>query len=88
MLKVLNKGVISMIVNKINSNTQSAAVQPVQKISASSQNSNNIQKISQQGSGISPLSSRYTYAIGRDGKRYVLQLRIDISSVKAFSSLA
>ena len=68
MLKVLNKGVISMIVNKINSNTQSAAVQPVQKINASSQNSNNIQKISQQGSGISPLSSRYTYAIGRDGK--------------------
>lgn len=76
-----------MTVNKIsniNNNTQTAPVQAVpQKVSQTS-----IQKISQQGSGISPLSSRYTYAIGRDGKRYVLQLRIDISSVKAFNSMA
>ena len=42
----------------------------------------------QQSNGLSPLSSRYTYAIGRDGKRYVLQLRIDISSIRALSSLA
>lgn len=77
-----------MTVNKINSNAQSASAQAVQKVNTASQSSNNIQKINQQGTTISPLSSRYTYAIGQDGKRYVLQLRIDISSVKAFSSLA
>ncbi|WP_300369961.1 hypothetical protein [Brachyspira sp.] len=79
-----------MTINKIDNNNIQQTVQaqapkvniPVQ------QNPTNIQKISQQGSGMSPLSSRYTYAIGRDGKRYVLQLRIDISSVRAFSSLA
>ena len=88
-IKVLNKGVISMTINKINNVQQqpSAAVSPRASIS-SVQNTNNPQKISQQGSGISPLSSRDTYAIGRDGKRYVLQLRIDIASVRAFSSLA
>ena len=77
-----------MTINKINNVQQpSAVVSPKASIS-SVQNTNNPQKISQQGSGISPLSSRYTYAIGRDGKRYVLQLRIDIASVRAFSSLA
>lgn len=44
--------------------------------------------INQQAQNMSPLSSRYTYAIGRDGKRYILQLRIDIASVRAFSVLA
>ena len=75
-----------MTVNKISNinNTQTAPVQAVPQKAAQT----NIQRISQHGSGISPLSSRYTYAIGRDGKRYVLQLRIDISSVKAFSSMA
>ncbi|ACN84227.1 hypothetical protein OFR22_02750 [Brachyspira hyodysenteriae] len=80
-----------MTINRINNNNvqQAAQVQmPVPKENTAAQNPTNIQKISQQGSGISPLSSRYTYAIGRDGKRYVLQLRIDISSVRAFSSLA
>lgn len=37
---------------------------------------------------LSPLSSRYTYAMGQDGKRYILQLRIDIASVNGFSALA
>lgn len=41
-----------------------------------------------QNSYLSPLSSRYTYAIGKDGKKYILQLRIDIASVRAFSALA
>ena len=79
-----------MTINRINNNVQQTAqVQmPAPKENTVAQNPTNIQKISQQGSGISPLSSRYTYAIGRDGKRYVLQLRIDISSVRAFSSLA
>lgn len=27
---------------------------------------------------VSPLSSRYTYALGDDGRRYVLQLRITL----------
>ena len=44
--------------------------------------------INQQAQSLSPLSSRYTYAMGRDGKRYILQLRIDIASVRAFSALA
>ncbi|WP_295156236.1 hypothetical protein [uncultured Brachyspira sp.] len=79
-----------MTINKINNNNIQQTMQlQVPKVNASAQqNPTNIQKISQQGSGMSPLSSRYTYAIGRDGKRYVLQLRIDISSVRAFSSLA
>ncbi|OEJ15828.1 hypothetical protein BFL38_10230 [Brachyspira hampsonii] len=79
-----------MTINGINNNVQQTpqVQMPVPKENNSAQNPANIQKISQQGSGISPLSSRYTYAIGRDGKRYVLQLRIDISSVRAFSSLA
>lgn len=79
-----------MTINRINNNVQQTAqVQmPALKENIAAQNPTNIQKISQQGSGMSPLSSRYTYAIGRDGKRYVLQLRIDISSVRAFSSLA
>ncbi|ASJ21410.1 hypothetical protein [Brachyspira hampsonii] len=79
-----------MTINGINNNIQqtSQVQMPVPKENNSAQNPSNIQRISQQGSGISPLSSRYTYAIGRDGKRYVLQLRIDISSVRAFSSLA
>ncbi|MBW5397801.1 hypothetical protein [Brachyspira pilosicoli] len=44
--------------------------------------------VNQQAQSLSPLSSRYTYAMGRDGKRYILQLRIDIASVRAFSTLA
>lgn len=75
-----------MTINKIGNMQTVSPSAP--KSSISVQNINNPQKVSQQGSGISPLSSRYTYAIGRDGKRYVLQLRIDIASVRAFSSLA
>ena len=63
--------------SKPNIETQTAT-KPVQNIN------NNIN----QNSSLSPLSSRYTYAIGRDGKRYILQLRIDIASVRAFSALA
>ena len=44
--------------------------------------------MNQQAQNMSPLSSRYTYAMGRDGKRYILQLRIDIASVRGFSTLA
>lgn len=78
-----------MTVNKINNAQSLQQVQAnPQKVDKAPQNAVNTQKMSQQMSGISPLSSRYTYAIGRDGKRYVLQLRIDISSVRAFSSLA
>ena len=75
-----------MTINKIGNMQTVSPSAP--KSSISVQNINNPQKVSQQGSGISPLSSRYTYAIGRDGKRYVLQLRIDIASVRTFSSLA
>ncbi len=65
------------VVSKPNIETQTAT-KPAQNIG------NNIN----QNSYLSPLSSRYTYAIGRDGKRYILQLRIDIASVRAFSALA
>ena len=65
------------VVSKPNIETQTAK-KPVQNIN------NNVN----QNSSLSPLSSRYTYAIGRDGKRYILQLRIDIASVRAFSALA
>ncbi len=34
------------------------------------------------------LSSKYTYAIGNDGKRYVLQLRIDVVRLDNVSELA
>lgn len=42
---------------------------------------NNVQENTQTevAQSISSLSSRYTYAMGRDGKRYVLQLTIDIA---------
>ena len=65
------------VASKPNIETQTAT-KPVQNIN------NNVN----QNSSLSPLSSRYTYAIGRDGKRYILQLRIDIASVRAFSALA
>ncbi len=64
------------VASKPNIETQTAT-KPVQNINNANQNSS-----------LSPLSSRYTYAIGRDGKRYILQLRIDIASVRAFSALA
>ena len=65
------------VASKPNIETQTAT-KPVQNIN------NNVN----QNSSLSSLSSRYTYAIGRDGKRYILQLRIDIASVRAFSALA
>ena len=41
---------------------------------------NNVQNTQTEvAQSISSLSSRYTYAMGRDGKRYVLQLTIDIA---------
>lgn len=58
-----------------------------QRINTESQTSSSAKSVNQ-NSSLSPLSSRYTYAIGRDGKRYILQLRIDIASVRAFSALA
>lgn len=64
------------VASKPNIETQTAT-KPVQNINNANQNSS-----------LYPLSSRYTYAIGRDGKRYILQLRIDIASVRAFSALA
>lgn len=79
-----------MTINNISSNNtgikiQSLASKPntetIKQVKNTSQNIN-------QNSSLSPLSSRYTYAIGRDGKRYILQLRIDIASVRAFSALA
>ena len=79
-----------MTINNISSNNtdikiQSLASKPnietIKQVKNTSQNIN-------QNSSLSPLSSRYTYAIGRDGKKYILQLRIDIASVRAFSALA
>ena len=64
------------VASKPNIETQTAT-KPVQNINNANQNSS-----------LSPLSSRYTYAIGKDGKKYILQLRIDIASVRAFSTLA
>ena len=79
-----------MTINNISSNNtaikiQSLAPKPntetIKQVKNTSQNIN-------QNSSLSPLSSRYTYAIGKDGKKYILQLRIDIASVRAFSALA
>lgn len=79
-----------MTINNISSNNtaikiQSLALKPntetIKQVKNTSQNIN-------QNSSLSPLSSRYTYAIGKDGKKYILQLRIDIASVRAFSALA
>ena len=79
-----------MTINNISSNNtaikiQSLASKPktetIKQVKNTSQNIN-------QNSSLSPLSSRYTYAIGKDGKKYILQLRIDIASVRAFSALA
>ena len=79
-----------MTINNISSNNTAIKIQPL----ASKPNTEtikqikNINKNTNQSSALSPLSSRYTYAIGRDGKKYILQLRIDIASSRTFSALA
>lgn len=45
-------------------------------------------KSNEASSSVSPLSGKYTYAMGQDGKRYILQLRIDIATMSTFSKLA
>ncbi len=82
----MKKGIISMTVNKI-SNMQTSIQMQASSVKENIKVQNPV-NIKNTESGISPLSSRYTYAIGSDGKRYVLQLKIDISSVRVFSSLA
>ena len=50
---------------------------PISNIVSEKNNVQNTQK--EVAQTFSSLSSRYTYAMGRDGKRYVLQLTIDIA---------
>lgn len=77
-----------MTINSISNNT-AIRLQPVaSKPNIETQTATKPVQNINQNSSFSPLSSRYTYAIGRDGKRYILQLRIDIASVRAFSVLA
>lgn len=79
-----------MTINNISSNNTAIKIQSL----ASKLNTETIKQVKNtsqninQNSSLSPLSSRYTYAIGKDGKKYILQLRIDIASVRAFSALA
>lgn len=79
-----------MTINNISSNNTAIKIQSL----ASKSNTETIKRVKNtsqninQNSSLSPLSSRYTYAIGKDGKKYILQLRIDIASVRAFSALA
>lgn len=79
-----------MTINNISSNNTAIKIQSL----ASKTNTETIKQVKNtsqninQNSSLSPLSSRYTYAIGKDGKKYILQLRIDIASVRAFSALA
>ena len=73
-----------MTINNISSNNTAIKIQPL----ASKPNTEIIKKIKNinqnasqninQSSALSPLSSRYTYAIGRDGKKYILQLSADL----------
>ena len=71
---ISSNNVMQMSVTSINTKPNIVEVKPT--------------NMNQQAQNMSPLSSRYTYAMGRDGKRYILQLRIDIASVRAFSTLA
>lgn len=71
---ISSNNVMQMSATSINTKTNIVEVKPT--------------NMNQQAQNMSPLSSRYTYAMGRDGKRYILQLRIDIASVRAFSTLA
>mgnify|MGYP006956069561 CR=1 FL=1 len=81
-----------MTINRISNNAairlQNVASKPNIETQTATKPVQNINNNANQNSSLSPLSSRYTYAIGRDGKRYILQLRIDIASVRAFSALA
>lgn len=81
-----------MTINSISNNAairlQNVASKPNIETQTATKPVQNINNNANQNSSLSPLSSRYTYAIGRDGKRYILQLRIDIASVRAFSALA
>lgn len=80
-----------MTINSISNNMAIKIQHTSSKPNIETKTEKPVQNINQnlnQNSSLSPLSSRYTYAIGRDGKRYILQLRIDIASVRAFSALA
>lgn len=80
-----------MTINSISNNMAIKIQHTASKPNIETKTEKPVQNINQnlnQNSSLSPLSSRYTYAIGRDGKRYILQLRIDIASVRAFSALA
>ena len=80
-----------MTINNISNNTTIKIQHMASKPNIETKTAKPVQNINQNlnlNSSLSPLSSRYTYAIGRDGKRYILQLRIDIASVRAFSALA
>lgn len=80
-----------MTINNISNNMATKIQHAASKPNIETKMQKPVQNINQnvnQNSSLSPLSSRYTYAIGKDGKRYILQLRIDIASVRAFSALA
>lgn len=80
-----------MTINNISNNMVTKIQHTASKPNIETKTQKPVQNINQnvnQNSSLSPLSSRYTYAIGKDGKRYILQLRIDIASVRAFSALA
>lgn len=74
----------------INQTSNNIALRPIQNLkSATVEQNTETPKVSYNANqALSQLSSRYTYAMGQDGRRYILQLRIDIASVRGFSTLA
>jgi len=75
-----------MEITKILSGMQNQASAPVNNSASSVQAASLTQAPPTQAQPI--LSSKYTYAMGNDGKRYVLQLRIDIARLGGVSELA
>lgn len=75
----------------INQTSNNIALRPIQNLKVTDSKSINAETASNSSitsQSLSPLTSRYTYAMGQDGRRYILQLRIDIASMNGFSALA
>ena len=79
-----------MEITKILSGMQNQTSAPASSsaIGAQTQTPSPVNVATKQAQAPTALSSKYTYAIGNDGRRYVLQLRIDVVRLDNVSELA
>ena len=77
---------ITKILSGMKNQTQASV--PVSSSAIETQTASTVSTATKQTQAPAALSSKYTYAIGNDGKRYVLQLRIDVVRLDNVSELA